>query len=81
MKQQTAVEWLFMALQIRGLLPNDDIVKCYEQAKKMEKEQIKNAWGNERQVVFFDSFEDTLCEGTIKDLAEYYYNETYGGNK
>jgi hypothetical protein len=47
----------------------------------MEKEQIINAWENERQVVFLDSFEDTLSEDTIKELAEQYYNETYGGIK
>jgi hypothetical protein len=28
-----------------------------------------------------DSFEDTLSEDTIKELAEQYYNETYGGIK
>jgi len=52
--------------------------KKFQEAKELEKEQIKNAWGNERQVVFFDSFQDTLSEDTIKDLAEHYYNETYG---
>jgi len=41
-KPQTAVERFFMALQIRGLLPNDDILKCYEEAKEIEKEQNKH---------------------------------------
>jgi hypothetical protein len=56
-------------------------IEFCDQAKQMEKEKIINAWENERQVVFLDSFEDTLSEDTIKELAEQYYNETYGGIK
>ena len=81
-KQQTAVEWFFMALQIRGLLLNDDILKCYEKAKEMEKEQI----GYTKQDVIKAgemgeiNYLDTLHIVTYLDEAKQ-FNETYGGNK
>jgi hypothetical protein len=85
MKQKTAVEWLVKELNQKiDFIPLgkwDMIRDIIQQAKEMEKAQIENAWGNERQVVFMDSFEDTLTEDTVKELAEHYYNETYGGNK
>ena len=78
--EKTAVELLF---EVLWDLPKDKFTwnSALEKAKEMEKEQIINAWENERQVVFLDSFEDTLSEDTIKELAEQYYNETYGGIK
>jgi cytochrome c553 len=83
-KQQTAVDLMYQraisVLPMGSIDARRKLKETYEQSKEMEKTQIKNAWGNERQVVFFDSFEDTLSEDTIKDLAEYYYNETYGGD-
>ena len=63
MPQQTAVEWFLMTMNIRGLLPNQEIVECYKQAKQMEKEQIVNA---------VDSW---VVNGNLK--GEQYYNETY----
>lgn len=39
--EQTAVQRFFMALQIRGLLPNEDFIEAYNQAKEMELEQRK----------------------------------------
>jgi hypothetical protein len=74
-KPQTAVERFFMALQIRGLLPNDDIVKCYEEAKQKEKEQIVNAFN------IGDMFSADYFDGCSTSESENYYNETYGGNK
>ncbi len=63
MAKQTAVDWIIEQLQApcRGI-PSHII----EQAKQMEKEQIKNAV-------------DYGCSdwGSCKD-AEQYYNETYG---
>jgi hypothetical protein len=72
--KQTAVEWLFQeTLGITLQLTNKRIsyrlwelqmVKLHEQAKEMEKEQIKNAWiatDNELQRI----------------AAEKYYNETF----
>ena len=63
MTQQTAVEFLLMRYhQWQGVLKDIDI----EQAKKMEKEQIINA--------FIDG--DFMSTGMDKD-AEIYYKETY----
>jgi hypothetical protein len=60
--KQTAVEWLFDNLNISG---GSEDMKALQQAKAMEKEQIKDAW-------------DNGCEDDgIIDNAEQYYNETY----
>ena len=69
--KQTAVEWL------RDKLLNPDvrlerdmydfIYKLIEQAKEMEKEQIKEAWLN------------SLTKGDFNS-AEQYYTETYESN-
>jgi hypothetical protein len=40
----STVKWFFMALHIRGLLPNEDMVKSYEEAKEMELERLKEAY-------------------------------------
>ena len=61
MKKQTAVEWL-----IERFAESDEIpfqYKHLEQAKEMEKQQIKDAWYNSR-------LNNNL-------LFEDYYNETY----
>jgi hypothetical protein len=71
MSKQTAVEWL--ALYIKGItnLNCDEVI---EQAKEMEKEQIKNAWVNAWQ----ESFIEPLDYQFYEPEAEQYYNETYG---
>jgi hypothetical protein len=50
--EQTAVQMFFMALQIRGLLPNEDFIEAYNQAKKIELEQRKTdyraGWNDNR---------------------------------
>jgi len=72
-KQQTAVEWLIDKLTDTQFLwlsekpEMNDLIKIIEQAKEMEKEQIRKAY----------------CQGEhYKDtkLTTDYYNETYGGN-
>jgi hypothetical protein len=68
-KQQTAVEWFFMALHIRGLLINDDILKCYEEAKQMEKEQSEK---------YADYVLDLFKKDT-NPMSFNLWNETYGG--
>jgi hypothetical protein len=62
MNKQTAVEWLVKIYLQTGKIDSFDI----NQAKAMEKEQIKDAanWG-------------TLYSDSNKS-AEQYYNETYG---
>jgi hypothetical protein len=67
-KNQTAVEWLVNQVEdFIGLIPVDIIDK----AKEMEKEQIKNAYG---QGVADEAGE--ILDST-KD-AEEYYNKNYG---
>jgi hypothetical protein len=39
----TAVEFFFIELTKRGVPPHKEIVKCFEQAKEMEREQIIEA--------------------------------------
>ena len=65
--KQTAVEWL--ALYIKGItsLNCDEVI---EQAKAMEKEQIKDA--------FVECWKSNVPDGVECKLdAEQYYNETF----
>jgi hypothetical protein len=77
-KQQTAVEWLFNEITLqyvaKGNLSFMDIVNMSQQAKEMEKEQM------------IDFANDLLAQNdptyiASPNLAENYYNETYGGDK
>jgi hypothetical protein len=67
--KQTAVEWFFMTMNIRGLLPNDEIVECYEQAKEMFEKQIIEAFieGRYKKQTSLEKYE----------FAEQYYNKTF----
>jgi hypothetical protein len=65
--KQTAVEWLVKIYLQTNKIDSFDI----EQAKRMEKEQIFNAFGVGCQV------ESTRLIG-YHGMAEQYYNETYG---
>ena len=65
-KQQTAVDWLFdTMLKPLSEWPTD----IWQQAKQMEKEQIKQAFskGQEKESIM-----------GFYDRGEKYYNETYG---
>jgi hypothetical protein len=73
MKQQTAVEWFFMTMNIRGLLPNKEIVECYKEAKAMEKEQIMKAFYKGRQEEQYKN----LFNNHVRKSEEQYYKETY----
>ena len=66
MKKQTAVEWLLKQLLANGDIRwrGTSIFDLSEQAKAMEKEQIKVAWLN------------SLTKGDYCS-AEEYYNETF----
>jgi len=64
MKQKTAVEWLVEQLKERGYAGDFPPHLLYEQAKAMEKDQIKVAWLN------------SLTKGDYCS-AEEYYNETF----
>ena len=78
-KQQTAVDSIIDLCQ--ELLANhysishdgvcSEIIRfCQEQAKEMEKERIINAW----------KAGDGKYDKVADNLAEQYYNETFGGN-
>lgn len=64
--KQTAVEWLEQRIRVELTYEQDVLFdELFEQAKEMEKEQIKNAW-------------DNGCEDDgIIDTAEQYYKETF----
>jgi hypothetical protein len=69
-KQQTAVEWLIEKQLDAGIgLPKE----WREQAKLMEKEQIKDAYWN--------GTDGIKTKTQILNEAEQFFNETYGGNK
>lgn len=68
--KQTAVEYLWEKLfEIKNTVPFDEqigaIMKAYNEAKEMEKEQIIDAY-----------YYDPNCD-EIKDDGEHYYNETF----
>jgi len=70
MAQQTAIEWLYKELYgIPRTLWEDQIIKIFEQAKAMEKEQIAEAY---RKGVEEDVYNNPLKTGNE------YYNERYG---
>jgi hypothetical protein len=79
--KQTAVEWLYNNLKSHFEHDGDllEIVQMsFEQAKAMEKEQMKDCMSA--------AFLDGLRSGDENYKAPYedweqYYNETYGGNK
>jgi hypothetical protein len=66
--KQTAVEWLVQVVQEANLLENNGwILPLIQQAKKMEKQQIMEAYDDGQAIPPFD-------------YAEKYYNETYKKN-
>ena len=80
-KQKTAVEWfsvrrdvLEIEVRLGKLSPieyAEELTKAEQQAKEMEKERI------------IDAHYEGQCnqtEGYPLQIAEQYYNETYGGN-
>jgi hypothetical protein len=69
-KQQTAVEWLREQFH---KVPQSEFGNLFEQAKKTEKEQIKDAYNDGH--TDGHTAKPGLTSGTM------YYNETYGGNK
>ena len=62
--KQTAVEWLIEQLENHNGVTKSGFKNVIQQAKAMEKEQIKDAWLN------------SLTKGDYNS-AEEYYNETF----
>jgi hypothetical protein len=65
--KQTAVDWLYSQITFNGL--DDPDGKVFEQAKEIEKEQIKDA--------FTDGCIGELYELNAYYTSEKYYNKTY----
>jgi hypothetical protein len=79
MAQQTAVEWLVK--EIDSQYPHINILwkqRMIEQAKQMEKEQIKAAYNKGYQDGEIDSLDAKDGDVQYFEDAEQYYNETYG---
>jgi hypothetical protein len=71
-EKQTAVEWL-IDMHFGGIEHVTPYFKKHiEQAKQMEKEQIKSA---------FEIGSDCIYDLNLPTSAEQYYNENYGVNK
>jgi hypothetical protein len=76
-KQQTAVEWYDN--QLRKVFSNTTQASNFsheellQQAKEMEKQKTINDFVAGNKLEFYD--------GTEKECAEQYYEQTYGGNK
>jgi hypothetical protein len=68
-KQQTTVDWIEQEM-LKGNLSLKEIL---EQAKEMDKKQSINDFVEGNKLDFYDA--------TEKEIAEMYYNETYGGDK
>jgi hypothetical protein len=68
-KQQTAVDWIEQQM-MEGNLSLKEIL---EQAKEKQKQQSINDFVAGNKLDFYD--------GTEKECAEQYYEQTYGGNK
>jgi hypothetical protein len=89
MKKLTAFEWYIeqhnLLVEECDNMPFDERLKRFlrlvDQAKEMEKEQIKIAWNH--------GFDWGMMEQSLADQGEpstlidanHFYNETYGGNK
>jgi hypothetical protein len=81
--KHTAVEWLYERLERmipRTSLYDIDKRKYFEQAKEMEKEQIKGSWNHGFDWGMMEqSLAEQGAESTLID-AEHYYNETFKAN-
>jgi hypothetical protein len=74
MENKTAVEWLWEeidnAIPYQNIKTSQIFNKLFEQAKKLEKQQIIDAfWEGDNT--------DCISEQNIKEFAEQYYNETF----
>jgi hypothetical protein len=70
-KKETAVEWLVNQFNTIVFYCEEAKQQTIEQAKKMEKEQIKDAY-------FLGGYD--VKNNRYKGMHEY-YEQTYGGNK
>jgi hypothetical protein len=78
LNKMTAVEWLVEKLQESGIPLMTDEFEMIQQALRMEKDQIENAY----EIGFADAWDDAIYYDEPTYIgAEQYYNETYGDKK
>jgi len=71
--KQTAVEWLEAMVENKLSQPmSANFKELFEQAKAMQKEQIKDAYTT--------GVEEDVYSNPLR-TGEMYFNQTYGGNK
>jgi len=78
MSKQTAVEWLLEQISVKNgfiifspsNIDRNGLTEIFDQAKAMEKEQIIDAYWEGGQDV-----------PTTEQRCQYYFNQTYGGDK
>jgi hypothetical protein len=72
--KQTAVQWLIETInEGGGFIFTSHYEELFNQAKKMEKEQIKQAFNTDKS--WFTLY---IEQNEGLNLSEKYYNETYG---
>ena len=79
-KQQTAVRWFLDQLLKDGYIKRLPVLQ-FQQARKMEKEQIINTWSEATAPDHEIGLSDAPYIITQIKKAEQYYNETYGDGK
>ena len=72
--KQTAVEWLRDLYENRPAYEECILQDEWEEALKMEKEQMIDAWSN-------GWLNDYQSDEDVKNSAEHYYNETFNTNE
>ena len=73
-KEMSAVDWVFNEIYVaKGNLSFIEIRNIKEQAKEMEKRQIKNA--------FINGYLNLYNAQNNINADEIFYEKTYGGNK
>jgi hypothetical protein len=76
--KQSAVSWLIQNIvedQTIKAKPMSEWLEIFEQAKSMEREQIIQAR------LSLDQTDNIWDKEIFSNMAEQYYNETYGGDK
>ena len=79
-KQQTAVRWFLDQLLKDGYIKRLPVLQ-FQQARKMEKEQLINTWSEATAPDREIGLSDTPYIITQIKKAEQYYNKTYGDAK
>lgn len=74
MKQQTAVEWLIEQLKFTDKEAYAELYENIEQAKQMEKKQIKETFA----IGWVNALMNTIDGRNEFNNAEQYYKETFG---